>query len=194
MVGARLILASTSSYRRELLGRLRLPFACVAPEVDEIARAGEPALERAVRLALAKATAVAARHPASTVIGSDQVAVCRGELLDKPGDAVRCRAQLRRLSGSQASFHTAVAVLSAERARTLQFVDTTTVHVRPLSDAEIERYIAAEQPFDCAGGFRCEGLGISLFERIVCEDPTALVGLPLIRTAGALRELGYALP
>ncbi len=194
MVDAPLILASTSRYRRELLGRLRVPFACEAPGVDETARAGEPALRRAVRLALAKAASVAARHPASTVIGSDQVAVCRGELLDKPGDAARCRAQLQQLSGAQASFHTAVAVISAAGDRTVQFVDTTTVHVRTLSGAEIERYVLAEQPFDCAGGFRCEGLGITLFERIVCEDPTALIGLPLIGTAAALRERGSALP
>ena len=189
-----LILASTSRYRRELLARLRLPFRCEAPGVDETAIAGETPLQRAVRLARAKAAAVARRQPDSTVIGSDQVAVCAAELLDKPGDAARCRAQLRRLCGASATFYTAVAVLNLARGSALEFVDTTTVQVRRLSDTEIDRYVAAEQPFDCAGGFRCEGLGISLFERITSDDPTALVGLPLIGLAAALRGLGYALP
>ena len=189
-----LILASTSVYRRQLLTRLRLEFDHVAPGVDEAALAAENPLERAVRLALAKASAVAARQPASTVIGSDQVGVCKGEVLDKPGDALRARTQLQWLSAAAATFHTAVAVLAPERGQALQFVDTTTVYFRALSDAEIERYIAIEQPLDCAGAFRCEGLGISLFSRIVSEDPTALVGLPLIAVARLLRQLGYELP
>jgi septum formation protein len=189
-----LILASTSPYRRELLTRLRLPFECAAPEVDESALAAESHFDRAVRLALAKATAVAARRPDSTVIGSDQVGVCKGEALDKPGDAPRARAQLQRLSAAAATFYTAVAVLPVERASSLQFVDTTTVYFRALSDPEIDRYIDAEQPFDCAGGFRCEGLGITLFSRIVTEDPTGLIGLPLIALARSLRQLGYQLP
>jgi septum formation protein len=189
-----LILASTSVYRRELLGRLRLGFDCAAPGVDEAPVAAEGARERAVRLALAKAAAVAARQPRSTVIGSDQVAVCKGETLGKPGDAQRARAQLQWLSAATATFHTAVAVLPPERGQALQFVDTTTVYFRALSDMEIERYIAIEQPFDCAGSFRCEGLGISLFSRIGCEDPTGLIGLPLIALSRALRQLGYELP
>jgi septum formation protein len=191
---APLILASTSSYRRELLGRLRLRFECVAPGVDETPLAAESHLDRAVRLALAKAAAVAARHPGSTVIGSDQVGVCKGEPLDKPGDALRAHAQLQRLSAGAATFYTAVAVLPADHGPSLQFVDTTTVYFRALSDPEIERYIAAERPFDCAGGFRCEGLGISLFSRVVSEDPSGLIGLPLIAVARALRQLGYELP
>jgi septum formation protein len=189
-----LILASTSVYRRELLARLRLEFRCLAPGVDESALAAESHQDRAVRLALAKATAVALRHPASTVIGSDQVGVCKGELLDKPGDALRARAQLQWLSGAEASFHTAVAVVQRERGTVRQFVDTTTVYFRALNDAEIERYIAIEQPFDCAGAFRCEGLGIALFSRVVSEDPTGLIGLPLIALARSLRQLGYELP
>ena len=189
-----LILASTSSYRRALLARLGLPFECIAPGVDEALLAGETHPDRAVRLALAKAVAVAARHPAATVIGSDQVGGCKGELLDKPGDALRTRSQLQWMSAAAASFHTAVAVLQSERGNILQFVDTTTVYLRALSDAEIERYVAIEQPFDCAGGFRCEGLGIALFSRIVTEDPSGLVGLPLIALARALRQLGYELP
>jgi septum formation protein len=189
-----LILASTSRYRRALLERLALPFSCVAPGVDESPLAGESHPDRAVRLALAKAAAVAAQHPGATVIGSDQVGTCKGELLDKPGDAPRARSQLQWLSAAAASFHTAVAVLQSERGNILQFIDTTTVYFRALSDAEIERYIDIEQPFDCAGGFRCEGLGITLFSRMVSEDPTGLIGLPLIALARSLRQLGYPLP
>jgi septum formation protein len=189
-----LILASTSAYRRELLTRLRLPFECAAPGVDETPIASESHLDRAVRLAFAKAAAVASRFPGSTVIGSDQTGVCKGETLDKPGSHARAHAQLRWLSAAAATFHTAVTVLPPERSNALQFVDTTTVYFRALSEAEIDRYIAIEQPFDCAGGFRCEGLGISLFSRVVSEDPTGLVGLPLIAVARSLRQLGYDLP
>jgi septum formation protein len=189
-----LILASTSPYRRELLARLRLPFQAVAPEVDEAPIALETPLERAQRLALAKASAVSRQRGDATVIGSDQVAVCKGELLGKPGEATRCREQLQWLSGSAALFHTAVAVLQPASGANLQFIDTTTVYFRPLGPAEIERYIEAEQPFDCAGGFRCESLGISLFARIVSEDPTALIGLPLIAVGRSLRQLGYQIP
>lgn len=189
-----LLLASTSPYRRTLLERLGLPFGAVAPEVDEAPTPHLTPLERAQALALAKAQAVAKRHPAATVIGSDQVAVCKGELLEKPGGAERCREQLRWLSAAAASFHTAVAIVQAERGQTLQFTDTTSVYFRALSDAEIDRYVTAEQPFDCAGGFRAEGLGICLFARIVSEDPTGLIGLPLIAVCRALRQLGFALP
>ena len=184
-----LILASISTYRRELLTRLGLPFECAAPDVDETPLAAESHFDRAVRLALAKAAAVATRHP-----GSTQVGVCKGEPLDKPGGAARARAQLQRLSAAAATFYTAVAVLQVERGSSLQFVDTTTVYFRALSDPEIDRYLAAERPFDCAGGFRCEGLGISLFSRVVSEDPTGLIGLPLIAVARSLRQLGYELP
>lgn len=189
-----LVLASTSAYRRELLGRLRLPFDVAPPLVDESVVASETPTERAQRLGLAKAEAVSLRFPGATVIGGDQVAVCRGEVLDKPGNAARCREQLALLSGAAAVFYTAVAVVAGAPARAAQFVDTTTVYFRTLTEAEIERYVAAEQPFDCAGGFRCEGLGISLFTRIVSEDSTALIGLPLISLARSLRQLGYAVP
>jgi septum formation protein len=189
-----LILASTSVYRRELLSRLGLAFECVAPGVDETALPTENAPDRAIRLALAKATAVARHRPGSTVIGSDQVAVCKGESLDKPGNASRTRAQLQWLSASAASFYTAVAVVQSDPAHSLQFVDTTTVYFRALGEEEIERYIEADKPFDCAGGFRCEGLGISLLTRVVSEDPTGLIGLPLIATARSLRQLGFQTP
>jgi septum formation protein len=189
-----LILASTSPYRRELLARLRVPFRSVSPEVEETPLALETPLERAQRLALAKAAAISRLQPDATVIGSDQVAVCKGEVLDKPGDAARCRQQLQWLSASAALFHTAVAVIQPSSGANIQFIDTTTVYFRALGPLEIERYIEAEQPFDCAGGFRCESLGISLFARIVSEDPTALIGLPLMAVARALRQLGYEVP
>jgi septum formation protein len=189
-----LILASTSPYRRQLLSRLRLGFEVVAPLVDESAQALETPLQRAQRLALAKARIVSVRYPAAAVIGSDQVAVCKGELLEKPGSPERCQAQLQWLSAAAATFYTAVAVLHAASGASTQFVDTTTVYFRALSAGEIERYIIAEQPFDCAGGFRAEGLGISLFARVVSDDPTALIGLPLIALARALRQLGCELP
>ncbi len=194
MPPAELVLASTSSYRRELLLRLQIPFSTAAPGIDESPSPHQTPLEYAQRLALEKATAVAASRPEATVIGSDQVAVCKGELLGKPGGAERCREQLRWLSAAAATFYTAVAVLQLGRGQTLQFVDTTTVYFRALSEPEIERYIAAEQPFNCAGGFRCEALGIALFARVVSEDPTALIGLPLIAVARALRQLGYEVP
>ena len=189
-----LVLASTSRYRRELLERLKIPFEAVAPEVDETPRSPETPLGRAQRLALAKAEAVSRRFPQARVIGSDQVAVCKGEVLDKPGTAERCRQQLRRLSAATASFHSAVAIVPAAGQAPIQFVDTTTVYFRTLERDEIDRYIEAEAPFDCAGGFRAEALGITLLSRVVSEDPTSLIGLPLIALARALRQLGYALP
>ena len=189
-----LILASSSRYRRELLQRLSVPFEIIVPLVDESATLAESPEERAQRLALAKASAVSQQRPEATVIGSDQVALCKSTILHKPGDAPRCRAQLQWLSGSAATFHTAVAVIQASQQRCVRFLDTTTVYFRALSAAEIDRYIAADQPFDSAGGFRSESLGITLFERVVGTDPTALIGLPLIGLARALRELGYALP
>lgn len=189
-----LILASTSRYRRELLQRLRLPFQAVAPQVDETPLPLETPLDRAQRLALAKATAVRRSDDSATIVGSDQVAVCKGRVLGKPGDLARCREQLHWLSGSAAIFYTAVAVLDRRAAQASQSVDTTTIYFRTLGDEEIERYMAAEQPFDCAGGFRAEALGITLFARIVSEDPTALIGLPLMALARTLRQLGYELP
>ena len=194
MANTPLILASTSSYRRELLARLRLPFAVAAPGVDEAPVPHETPLARAQRLALAKARAVAEREPMAAVIGSDQVAVCKGELLEKPGDAERCHEQLRWLSAAAATYYTSVAIVQLERSQALQFLDTTTVYFRPLTEAEITRYITAEQPFDCAGGFRSEALGVSLFARVVSEDPTGLIGLPLIAVARGLRQLGFELP
>jgi septum formation protein len=189
-----LILASLSPYRRELLARLGLPFEVVAPGVSEAHLAGESPADRALRLALEKARAVSQRHPAAVVIGSDQVAASGEDVLDKPGDAARCRAQLASLSGKTARFYTACVVLGASAGVHLAHVDTTTVLFRTLSADEIERYVARERPFDCAGGFKAEGLGVALFECIESQDPTALIGLPLIWLSGALRGAGYRLP
>jgi septum formation protein len=189
-----LILASLSPYRRELLTRLNLPFEVVSPGVDEAHVAGESPADRALRLALLKAEAIAQRYPDALVIGSDQVAACGQEVLDKPGDASRCRAQLAALSGKTARFYTACAVLGVSSQLHLAHVDTTTVVFRSLSAQEIERYVAHERPFDCAGGFKAEALGVALFECIESQDPTALIGLPLIWLAGALRGAGYHLP
>ena len=186
----RLILASTSPYRRELLQRLRLPFATVAPEVDEAPVPGEAPAALAQRLALAKAAAVAAGDPQAIVIGSDQVAELDGVALGKPGDHERATQQLRSMRGRSVLFHTAVAVTRRSIGFVQQALVTVTVRFRPLNDREIERYLRLEEPYDCAGSAKCETLGIALAEAIESDDPTALVGLPLIRTSAMLRAAG----
>ncbi len=185
-----LILASTSRYRRELLERLRLPFSTENPAVDESGAPGEAPAALARRLAMAKATAVAARHPGCVVIGSDQVAACHGEALGKPGTDARACQQLAAASGSTVSFHTAVAVIHADGHRHELHCDQTLVRFRPLTAAAIARYVALEQPLDCAGSFKSEGLGIALFEAIETCDPTALIGLPLVWLSAALARAG----
>jgi septum formation protein len=189
-----LILASTSRYRRSLLERIAPPFEALSPGVDEAPLAGEVPRARAMRLSLAKARAVAERHPNAIVIGSDQVAALGERVLDKPGTEAVCREQLRALSGNTAHFFTGCAVLGLEAGLTYEHLDTTTVTFRELADTEIHRYVAREQPFDCAGGFKVEALGITLFERVESADPTALIGLPLIWVASALRKAGYLMP
>jgi 7-methyl-GTP pyrophosphatase len=187
-----LILASTSPYRRALLERLGVPFEVVRPAVSEDHLAREMPRDRALRLSGVKAKAVAAQYPDAVVIGSDQVASLGSRVLDKPGDVVNCRAQLSLLSTQTARFHTGCAVVAnGER---LVHLDTTSVTFRHLTPEEIERYIEREKAFDCAGGFKAEALGISLFESIESRDPTALIGLPLIWLASALRSVGYTLP
>jgi septum formation protein len=193
-----LILASTSIYRRELLARLRLPFSCSAPGVVETHRSGERALALAVRLARAKASAVALQHPDAWVIGSDQVAA-RLEppsevILGKPATEAACIEQLRGCSGNSLSFITAVAVVQHNGHSAHEFVDTTRVTFRTLDEAAIARYVALEAPLDCAGGFKSEGLGITLCESIDSVDPSALIGLPLIRLSAVLRGVGFELP
>ncbi|NKE68960.1 septum formation inhibitor Maf [Ramlibacter sp. RBP-2] len=184
------VLGSTSPYRRELLSRLKLPFEVAAPDVDETALPGEAPAALARRLALAKARAVAARYPEAAVIGSDQVADLDGEALGKPGSHDRAVAQLRRMRGRTVIFHTALAVVCA--ARGFEQADLAPVRVtfRSYDDDEIEAYLRSEQPYDCAGSARSEGLGIALLEAIDSDDPSALVGLPLIRTARMLRAAG----
>ena len=189
-----LILGSTSRYRRELLSRLRLPFDVVAPQVDETPRAGEAPAALAVRLALAKARDVAARHPQAIVVGSDQVADLAGQPLGKPGTHERAVAQLRAMSGQTVIFQTALSVVCQASGFERSDLAAVEVRFRPLSDGEIERYLRAEQPYDCAGSAKSEGLGIALLEAILSDDPTALVGLPLIRTARLLRAAGLCLP
>jgi septum formation protein len=185
-----LILASTSRYRRELLERLRLPFEVRAPEVDETPRPGEHPAALAQRLALAKAQAVSAQFPGAVVIGSDQVADLDGEPIGKPGTHERAVAQLRSMRGRSVVFQTAVAVVRASTGYAGAALAPVTVRFRQLSDAEIEHYLRAEQPYDCAGSAKVETLGIALLDAVESDDPTALVGLPLIRTAALLRAAG----
>ncbi|AOY63988.1 Maf family nucleotide pyrophosphatase [Xanthomonas citri pv. glycines] len=188
----RLILASTSVYRRALLGRLQLDFDTVRPEVDEQARPGESPSALASCLAVEKAATVAARFPDAWVIGSDQVADLDGQALGKPGTHERARMQLTAMSGQTVRFHTAVSLVGPERQ--LHALDLTEVQLRALTVVEIERYLDAEPALDCAGSFKCEGLGISLFDAIRSEDPTALVGLPMIALARLLRQAGFQIP
>lgn len=196
---ARLVLASTSHYRRELLERLRLPFDVARPEVDgraveETALPGESPRALSIRLAQAKAQAVARQQGGDVwALGSDQVAEVEGRALGKPGGREAAIAQLQSMSGRTVRFHTALCLAHAD-GRAFADIDLTEVRFRALADAEIERYVDAEQPFDCAGSFKSEGLGIALFERIDNRDPTALVGLPLIATCNLLRQAGFALP
>jgi len=192
--GRPLVLGSTSRYRRELLARLGLPFEVAAPQVDETALAGETPEALARRLALAKAHAVAQRHPGAIVIGSDQVADLGGEALGKPGDHANAFAQLRRMSGRQVVFQTAVAVVCRETGFEALELAPVVVQFRVLGDGEIERYLSLEQPYDCAGSAKSEGLGIALLQAIDSDDPTALVGLPLIRTCRMLRAAGIRVP
>jgi septum formation protein len=189
----RLVLASTSPYRRDLLARLRLPFETARPDVDESPLSGEAPAVLATRLAAAKAAAIAHARDGAWVIGSDQVAELDGAPLGKPGSRERALAQLAAMAGKAVRFHTGVCLAHGE-GRRLQALDTTTVRFRPLSAGEIARYVDAEQPLDCAGSFKSEGLGITLFEAIETLDPSALVGLPLIATARLLREAGFQLP
>ncbi|MDB5754726.1 MAG: Maf-like protein [Massilia sp.] len=190
----RLILASSSPYRRQLLARLQLPFEAIAPDIDEAPLPGEQAEATALRLARAKAAAVAARAPASIVIGSDQVATLDGEQIGKPGDHARALAQLQKMRGRRVVFHTALCVWDSRASALtgpaqLENVQTV-VTFRDLPDAELAAYLRIEQPYDCAGSAKNEGLGIALLERIDSSDPTALTGLPMIALTAMLRKAG----
>lgn len=187
-----LILASTSPYRNALLQRLGLDFRCTAPFIDEAHRDDETPSARAIRLARAKAEAVAVHEPEGVIIGSDQVAHVGGVVLDKPGTPVRAIAQLRQMSGRCVEFLTAVCIIAGQRIE--QDIVSANVIMRNLSEAEIQRYVLREQALDCSGSIRCEGLGITLFESIRTPDPTALIGLPLLTVTRRLRALGFDLP
>jgi septum formation protein len=190
----RLVLASSSSYRRELLGRLQLPFEAIAPDIDETPLAGETPVATALRLAREKAQAVAARVPGALVIGSDQVATLDGEQIGKPGNHAAALAQLQKMRGREVVFHTALCLWdgrAADPAQAPQLADVqVTVAFRDLPDAELDAYLRIEQPYDCAGSAKNEGLGIALLARIDSSDPTALTGLPLIALTGMLRRAG----
>ena len=189
-----IILASTSRYRRELLDRLGLPFECVPPGIDESRQPTDTVQDLPRRLAKHKAEAVAERFPQALVIGSDQVAVRGDTLLGKPGTEANCRRQLLESSGREVEFLTAVHVINGPQGQADAHVDVTRVRFRQLEADEIDRYVTRERPLDCAGGFKAEALGISLFEAIESSDPTALTGLPLIWLCAALRRAGHAVP
>jgi MAF protein len=185
-----LVLASTSPYRRALLERLGLPFTVDAPRVDESARPGEPPQVLVLRLAQAKANAAAERHPEALIIGSDQVACIDSQVLGKPGDRERAIVQLERASGRMVVFQTGLCLLNAVTGRTQTLVEPFHVHFRRLSRRRIETYLDREQPYDCAGSFKSEGLGIALFARLEGDDPSTLIGLPLIRLITLLESEG----
>ncbi len=188
----KLILASTSVYRRELLERLRIPFAVISPKVDETPLPGESTVDLALRLAKAKATAVAKDHPEAWVIGSDQVADLCGAAIGKPGNFERAMAQLQLMRGATVTFQTALCLMRGDAETTVNV--PTQVTFRKLSDDVLEAYLHAEEPYDCAGSAKSEGLGISLLESIQSDDPTALIGLPLIALSGLLRDAGFVIP
>jgi septum formation protein len=191
--GRPLILGSTSRYRKELLARLRIPFETAAPDVDETPHINESPKNLALRLALAKARAVALKHPDAVVIGSDQVADLDGTPLGKPGNHTNAILQLQRMRGKTVVFQTALSVVCIATGYERTDLAEVKVKFRDLSDAEIETYLRAEEPYDCAGSAKSEGLGIALLDAIDNDDPTALIGLPLIRTCQLLREAGVKL-
>ena len=189
-----LILASTSRYRKALLEKLGLPFECAAPEVDESPLPGESAEALVVRLAHAKANAIADRFDQGLIIGSDQVCVCDGQILGKPGTVEKAVAQLMAAQGRSVTFYTGLCVLDAASGRTEQLVEPFTVHFRTLDEAALRRYVEAELPLDCAGSFKCEGMGIVLFKGLEGRDPNALIGLPLIGLIELLERHGLTFP
>ena len=189
-----LLLASSSAYRRELLTRLRLPFTCASPDIDESQRPGEAAIELVKRLAEEKARALAAHHPAHLIIGSDQVAVLDGRILGKPHDFEKAREQLLAASGTRVSFLTGLALLNSQTGECQVDCIPFSVQMRSLTVERIERYLHAEQPYDCAGSFKAEGLGVSLFQSTEGADATSLIGLPLIRLVDMLLAEGVQIP
>ena len=189
-----LVLGSSSRYRQELLSRLRVPFTTASPDIDESMLGHETPREQAIRLARSKAEAIAARFPGACVIGSDQVASSGGRRYGKPGSRDAAIAQLAELSGRTVVFDTALCVIDGRRGTRHEALVPTEVVFRALSRPEIERYVDLDDPLDCAGAAKSESLGIALLERLSGDDPTALVGLPLIRLSALLRGIGYPLP
>ncbi|MGA8137850.1 MULTISPECIES: nucleoside triphosphate pyrophosphatase [Pseudomonas] len=189
-----LLLASSSAYRRELLTRLRLPFTCASPDIDESQRPGEAAIELVKRLAEEKARALAAHHPAHLIIGSDQVAVLDGRILGKPHGFEKAREQLLAASGTRVSFLTGLALFNSQTGACQVDCVPFSVQMRSLTVERIERYLHAEQPYDCAGSFKAEGLGVSLFQSTEGPDATSLIGLPLIRLVDMLLVEGVQIP
>ena len=189
-----LLLASSSVYRRDLLARLRLPFSCSSPDIDESHRPGESAIELVKRLSLEKARALSASHPNHLIIGSDQVAVLDGQIIGKPHTHDKARQQLMNASSNSVSFLTGLCLLNSHTGLHQTDCISFTVHMRTLSTEQIERYLLAEQPYDCAGSFKAEGLGVSLFQRTEGDDATSLVGLPLIRLVSMLLAEGVDIP
>jgi septum formation protein len=187
---AKLVLASTSRYRRELLSRLHLPFEVIAPAVDETPLAGETPSATTLRLSVLKAQAAAATYPDALIIGSDQVLMLDSEQLGKPGDYDRAFAQLKKMQGRAMVFHTALTLLNSRTGRAQTRDVPTVVHIRPLTDAQIAAYLNKEQPYDCAGSAKSESLGIALMQRMDSPDPTALIGLPLMALTEMLAEEG----
>lgn len=187
----KLLLASSSPYRRELLSRLRIPFDWQAPDVDEQALPGEKPQQLALRLSSSKAQAFADEQREHLIIGSDQVASCRGQSINKPGNYANAFKQLQALSGQRVDFYTGLCVLDSVSGRSIADTVTTRVVFRQLSDTEIDSYLRCEQPYDCAGSFKAEGLGIALFDAISSDDHTAIIGLPLIRLRQILEEFDY---
>lgn len=189
-----LLLASSSVYRRDLLARLRLDFSCSSPDIDESHRPDEPAVELVKRLSLEKAQALAASHPNHLIIGSDQVAVLNDHIIGKPHTFDKARQQLLDASGASVTFLTGLTLLNSQTGEHQTDCVPFTVHMRTLSTEQIERYLHTEQPYDCAGSFKAEGLGVSLFQRTEGDDATSLVGLPLIRLVDMLMNAGVAIP
>lgn len=189
-----IVLGSTSKYRAELLARLGLPFDAIGPDCDETPQQGEKPRDLVLRLAKTKAASLQKDHPRNIIIGSDQVCSLNGQVLGKPGTVERAVEQLRTMRGQSIVFYTGLSVLNTASGETRDFIDETVVVLRDLGDAEIDRYINAELPLDCAGSFMVEKLGISLFDRVESSDPTALIGLPLIALCKALRHFGISVP
>ena len=190
----KLILASSSKYRKKLLERLGISFSCISPKIDETQKTTESPENLVERLAIQKAKVVADQHPDASVIGSDQVAVFMGQVIGKPGSHEKAFAQLTQFSGKTVSFLTAVSIQCVQTSFLEHHTDHTRVSFRALSSGEIERYLEKEKPYDCAGAFKAEALGIVLFDKIASDDPTAITGLPMIRTSAMLRCAGFQLP